>query len=834
MERKYEVLKNTKENLAFVESKLKEVDNWIDKQLNYLNVYKYVSYDTENIDKILSYLKKINKDIETHKMFLTDSLAVKLNTIELETEPMEFSSFEENIYKPIYTKLEKLIARINEETSKVKNVFETSVKYDKLLNECLLWLKKCEKDLSPDKHLPEPLELSDALIYFEHKMEIKNNIQHFKNGELTDLEKISQLLISISNNDDILVINSDMNGVNEKVKIIDNMFVMAEENAIAIVDSRKKIENIFKECQQWFTETEVLISDDVRISSLKAIEDQLQKYNDLCRRSSDIDNIIESLKLNSQEILLSESDALKFSDQILHLENRQKKLKFTIDERIKLLEEEKKKIKNIAEVIEKSKASILKVELNLQELNHPVGSTVQDVQNMIISYESLLNELKNWNDKIENSNDNDYLVDIIKQQESLINIIEKQLAKLKQLLYLHEQFMSLISDITTFLTKYSGVVNEIGKSENTIQNKIKQFNEVMLKIQECEATLVSATDKGERISEEGSALDRNNINQQLQSLKQQLLTLKKAIEKEKQKLEVTEAKHIKLATDLEEALDWIHENEALIKSRPMLNIDVKSVETDLQAHKELYLKVNNHLNKLKKICSSAQNENIEDSTVLENLSEACSFLNTIPKELNDREIYLTTQLKCRLDYQINKDKFISWMTDRKKLLEQSKETTTDITNIEETKEQIKVLICDKYAYDLVTNEIKQNIDKIRPSLNPEEIEVLKSEQLHLNDEFNILNNLAKEILKEKENIIEYLKKYKHTVEKILSIINFNKLNEEPINNLAGLYFNVEKISLIQNDFQRQQNELDSLINISNVIKELVIKNDEIDSEVNSL
>lgn len=64
--------------------------------------------------------------------------------------------------------------------------------------------------------------------------------------------------------------------MNEKVKVVDNMFVMAEENAKAIVDSRKQFENIFNECQQWFTETEVLISADVRLSNLKAIEDQLQ------------------------------------------------------------------------------------------------------------------------------------------------------------------------------------------------------------------------------------------------------------------------------------------------------------------------------------------------------------------------------------------------------------------------------------------------------------------------------------------------------------------------------------------------------------------------------
>lgn len=96
-----------------------------------------------------------------------------------------------------------------------------------------------------------------------------------------------------------------------------------------------------------------------------------------------------------------------------------------------------------------------------------------------------------------------------------------------------------------------------------------------------------ATDKGERIAEEGSAFDHNNITQQLQSLKQQLITLRKAVEKERQKLETTAAEHMKLAADLEQVLDWIRENEALIKSRPLLEINIESVETDLKDHEVL-------------------------------------------------------------------------------------------------------------------------------------------------------------------------------------------------------------------------------------------------------
>lgn len=89
-----------------------------------------------------------------------------------------------------------------------------------------------------------------------------------------------------------------------------------------------------------------------------------------------------------------------------------------------------------------------------------------------------MKELREWNEKL-GDNDTESLNEIIKQQEELINTIEKQLSKLRQLLHLHEQFMALIADIVTFLTKYHNVFNEIGTSGNNIQTKIKQYDEVL-------------------------------------------------------------------------------------------------------------------------------------------------------------------------------------------------------------------------------------------------------------------------------------------------------------------------------------------------------------------
>jgi len=64
-----------------------------------------------------------------------------------------------------------------------------------------------------------------------------------------------------------------------KTKLIDKMSDFAEEKSKSILENRKNVENNVNLCQQWFSEVEVIMSADVRLSSLNIVEDQLQKVN---------------------------------------------------------------------------------------------------------------------------------------------------------------------------------------------------------------------------------------------------------------------------------------------------------------------------------------------------------------------------------------------------------------------------------------------------------------------------------------------------------------------------------------------------------------------------
>lgn len=148
--------------------------------------------------------------------------------------------------------------------------------------------------------------------------------------------------------------------------------------------------------------------------------------------------------------------------------------------------------------------------------------------------------------------------------------------------------MDLVSDITIFVTKYADVIREIERPSYTVQDKIKRYEDVIAKIQEYEAKLVSASDKGEQIANEGTAVDRNSIMEQLQQLKQQLLSLRKIAEQQIQQHEATAAEQAKLVNELENVIDWLYNHEAEIQSRPLLLISVDSVNEEIAKHQVMY------------------------------------------------------------------------------------------------------------------------------------------------------------------------------------------------------------------------------------------------------
>jgi nesprin-1 len=91
-----------------------------------------------------------------------------------------------------------------------------------------------------------------------------------------------------------------------------------------------------------------------------------------------------------------------------------------------------------------------------------------------------LDDLKNWKSGEGDLGDVELgpLQNVLQQQNDLIQMLEDQIARLQLLLRLRQQFIALISDITTFITTYTDVVRDIEQSGQSTQDKIRRYDEV--------------------------------------------------------------------------------------------------------------------------------------------------------------------------------------------------------------------------------------------------------------------------------------------------------------------------------------------------------------------
>lgn len=70
---------------------------------------------------------------------------------------------------------------------------------------------------------------------------------------------------------------------------------------------------------------------------------------------------------------------------------------------------------------------------------------------------------------------------IVQEQDDLIAAIEAQIDRLRKLLLLREQFIALITEISTFILTYTGVVRDIESSGQPSDEKIKRYHDVSIR-----------------------------------------------------------------------------------------------------------------------------------------------------------------------------------------------------------------------------------------------------------------------------------------------------------------------------------------------------------------
>nr|XP_034172930.1 nesprin-1 isoform X14 [Osmia lignaria] len=811
LQRKGQVLDMTAQGIEATRQEIEENRDWIQQKKEQVQLSEPVGYDSKQAEERLLALKAMLKEAEG-KQLVIDTLEKRVGNMQNELETNEQQQLE-NETKALRGEQAQLCTLLTEGISTATAAADARRKFEADLERARAWIKSKSNNL---KKLSGYLPLKAAKVeqdIVQHN-ELESDIDSFSEKDLNDILKHGHNLLKECNDDDRAKLEGVLNELN---KDYDELKSEAREKQAALADllqGRKAFESEMDKCKRWVNEAEVAISSDLRTSSIDILREQLAKYDRLKKEAKDYADDIEKILQQGKSILptVSDADKLELNEQLQNMKEAHGRVAGIINERAvalqKSIDEAEESLARVAEAVQ----YMTDVQKELHELNKPIGSRVEDVEAMLDAYERILNDLKGNKAKLSDLQSVNVadLHGVLTQQDDLIKAIESQIAKLRQLLLLRQQFIALITEITTFIAKYTEIVRDIENSGQTIEEKIKRYDDAILKIQECEATLASATDKGQQIAAEGSTADRNNITEQLQSLKQQLQGLRRAVETQREQHELAAAEHKRLANELAEILDWLEDKEKEVKSRPLLERDPTSVEAELKKHNELCEAVNEHLDRIRNLKNSMPYEEGMPGSLKEMLSEAVSLLSSLPREMEERGNYLESNMKMRQEYAALTDKLRNWVREAEIRLESDKDGL-DFENILSDLEEHKIYFSSEPSIrELVSQQIQQAADKIWPSLNTSEQEELSAEQQQHTQLLKNTLNTAKSHRARLEQGAETWKDYTQTLERVRAVIARTRFTDEPVTTLAGLQFNIQKITHALNDIQNQQFELDLL------------------------
>lgn len=805
VQRKLQILDMTQKGIEEVKNEIENARQWVNERVRELRKPSLLSFESRKIDDKLNLLKALLKETE-NKSVLKDSLTKRISNMTNELEPAEQQHLE-TILKKLGEEQEELIDKIKKEVERLSAAANTRRNLEQNLEKANVWLKSKNAEIHRlTGYLPlKAKQVEEEIV--QHK-QYQSEVKEFSDGDLNDLLKLGNSVLKECSEEEKERLQHLLNEVKDEYNLLKEESNQKIKALNELLISRKDFEDDINKCIDWLKQAEVATSSDIRTTNIEVLEEQLSKYDILDQEAQLVGTNIEKINEQSKSIVptITETDKIILNETLTSIRERYNRIHKLIQERKSMLKSNIQQLRDIQGRIAESVQFVSEIQNQLKNLNKPIGSKVEDVHNILGAYERILNDLKTNKARLGDVpvSHSTELQNVLATQDDLIKSIEDQIARLRQLLLIREQFIALITEIMTFITKYTEIVRDIERDGGTVEEKIKKYDDVIVKIQECEAVLASAADKGQQIAEDCSVEDRNTITVQIQSLKQSLQSLRRAVEKQRQEHENTAAEHRKLSGELEKILDWLHGNEALVKSRPLLCRDIKSVEKELENHLKLAQSVDSYLDKIRQIQDATRHDDSMPSSLLEQLSEANSLLSSLPRELEEREKYLLSNKQLREEYGQLKDKLNEWVKEAEIRLSSHKDGV-DFENILMDLEEHKIFFStEANMKELVSQSIQKAADKIWPSLNSYEQEELSREQQQHTQLLKNTLNSAKSRKAQLEQDAEIWKDYCHALDKVKAVIERTKFVDEPVTTLAGLHFNIQKISHALNDIQVSQ------------------------------
>lgn len=801
IDRNLQMAELTCKNFDIVKNEITQASDWVKEQQVAVKSAPG-NFDNQAAEDYKQNLKSILRNCEGKKVFV-DTIPKHLNKLKVDLEANELHEIEKSI-DTLNDDMRACMESLKSEIDRVSNMISNTKALDANLEKLRSWISTKSADVNKNG---DSIGLLSATIDTEIQQLKKhiNSIKEFKNGYFSDVSQQVTNLQKECDPDNKEKLKNQMKKLDEDLKTLSDNCNKKLSNLQKTYKERQVFEQSKEKIVTWMNDAEVNVTSDIRTTNLRSLIEQKAAIDKIFKESQSIGNTIDIIDEKKGDILptLNDIDKINLNNQMKMIKDKFEVINQAIVNKLKNIEEHINHFKEMERKFQECREFILEMGQQLKDLNKPVGCKIEDVQDLLMEHEKILGKLKEKRIDINTSTINklpEYR-DISNQLDDMINSIETQLSRLRQLLNLREQFITMLNEIVSFLNKYNAEVSEIEQYKDTSENKIKKYAEIIDRIHECEVVLENAFEKGKQIASEGTKADKKNIMEQLNPLKEQLDNFRKLVEKQKQSHEAALSHHKDMFENFTNNINWIHENMSFVKSRPSLSRNVESVDNKIVEHKELTENLNTHLNALKNLVKAAKKEKQLPKNILELVNESKTLINEMPNELHERETFLLSNREYRIEFNNLVNEFTEWIESAKNKLtvvnsyNDSKSTETILA------EHNKFFNNESNIRKLLYEQIQQSADKIWPTItNSDQEKLLQDLRLYKQQLTDVLSSAAarkSEIENYKKMWLEYTSNYD-----TIKLIMKQKTNAEyDVSSVSSLHNFIENLTSLLNDLQ---------------------------------
>ncbi|KAA0201773.1 hypothetical protein HAZT_HAZT011047 [Hyalella azteca] len=825
--KKKQVIEMTRKGYEEAKQNVNDLAEWFVEKTEYFDGLPMLGHSSKNVELRINDINDLQKEI-ANKNAVISQIEKTLENIKGDVEGSEVRELEDRI-KEIQSKQEELNARTDEVKSSLVSAYDERQTFEDNLQQINLWMKGKESEVACPSLLPLRAEAAEKVC--ERYKKLNSDVQLFYETNFASTKRYAESLLKECDEEDAYELNEIITEFSDKFSDLKQTLSDTLSCILNLVEVRKDFEKKIDACNKWNIEAEGALQVDTRsLNTAEVLEEHLKKLEKLDDEQGEASARVNSVGNMCTDLMDYLTDADKFSlgEIVSKLQDRSEQISNNLPAKIEQIREAICTQKKMTERMVESTQTLANIQKEARGLSRPVGRTVMDGQNLLLAYQAVMRKVSEFRRSLEQMRKcpditMEEMRELIRQQQELMSILEKQITRIRQLILVRQQYASLVSDISTFISRYTIILGDIETSEMTVADKLKKLRAVIIKIQECEGQLTSAQDKGAIIGEEGHVEDRNAIMEELQILKSGVSNLRREVENKQQEHETTAESHKKLQVELNTAMEWLFEQESELKSRPLLTLEVESAEDEIETHNNLSSDIEGQLEKVKEVLTAAKKESGLPHILQERIAEANMVLSTYPLELKSRLKYLTDAKMLRIDYEDFSTRIAEWVSNAKSRLQTH--DGVDFENLSSELEDHNSFFSSEKLIGESLQQLGQTAERIVPSLGSDEQEELTVELQDLTKDLDEVTTAAKKCrLTMEKNLAEFYE-YKAALDKCKALVHSASSN-------LSMEDTATSITSLRSALQRVDEERQRLYDQGSVINDFTDKANAVIAKAN--